>query len=86
MFGVCSDNVDDSELHHLDSDHEGVEEVENEDEELWRRMRHEREMFLQQQVCTNRQTGSKEHISICMHPVYSKALLIQMTPKLLTIS
>lgn len=42
--------MDDGELHHQDSDNEGVEEVEIEDEELWRRMRHEREMFLQQQV------------------------------------
>jgi hypothetical protein len=47
--------VDGSDLHHQDSDNEDVEEVENEDEELWRRMRHEREMFLEQQVCTNRQ-------------------------------
>ena len=49
LFGMCLDNVDDSELPHHDSDSEGVDEVENEDEELWRRMRHQREMFLQQQ-------------------------------------
>jgi hypothetical protein len=48
-FVMCSDNVDDSELPHHNSDSEGVDEVENEEEELWRRMRHEREMFLQQQ-------------------------------------
>jgi len=46
---MCSDNVDDSELPHHNSDSEGADEVENENEELWRRMRHEREMFLQQQ-------------------------------------
>ncbi|XP_021936176.1 claspin isoform X3 [Zootermopsis nevadensis] len=45
-----TNNVDDGELHHQDSDNEGVEEVEIEDEELWRRMRHEREIFLQQQI------------------------------------
>jgi hypothetical protein len=45
--------VDDSDLPRQDSD-EDAEEIENEDEELWRRMRHEREMFLQQQkVCTD---------------------------------
>jgi hypothetical protein len=49
LFVVCSDNVDDSELPHHDSDSEGVDEAENEDEELWRRIRHEREIFLQQQ-------------------------------------
>jgi hypothetical protein len=46
--------VDDRDLPCQDSDNEGVEEAEMEDEELWRRTRHEREMFLQQQkVCTN---------------------------------
>lgn len=66
MFGVCSDNVEDSDLFRQESDNECMEEAENEDEELWRRMRHEREMFRQQQVCT--QTGSRTHISICIHP------------------
>jgi hypothetical protein len=49
---MCSDNVDDSELPHHNSDSEVGDEVENEDEELWRRMRHEREMVLQQQKVT----------------------------------
>lgn len=51
-FVMFSDNVDDSELPHHNSDSEGGDEVENEDEELWRRMRHEREMVLQQQKVT----------------------------------
>ncbi|KAJ4448178.1 hypothetical protein ANN_10191 [Periplaneta americana] len=41
-------NVDDNDLQRRDSDNEGNEDVENEDEETWRRLRHEREMFLQQ--------------------------------------
>jgi hypothetical protein len=52
LFVVCSDNADDSELPRQDSDSEGVDEVENEDEVMWRRMRHEREIFLQQQKVT----------------------------------
>lgn len=42
-------NADDRDLPRQDSDNEGMEDVEIEDEELWRRMRYEREMFLQQQ-------------------------------------
>ncbi|XP_033606805.1 claspin isoform X3 [Cryptotermes secundus] len=42
-------NTDDRDLPRQDSDNEGLEEVEMEDEELWRRMRYEREIFLQQQ-------------------------------------
>lgn len=54
LFGISSDNADDRDLPRQDSDNEGVEEVEMEDEELWRRMRYEREIVLQQQkVCTN---------------------------------
>lgn len=54
LFDISSDNTDDRDLPLHDSDNEGVEEVEMEDEELWRRMRYEREIFLQQQkVCTN---------------------------------
>jgi hypothetical protein len=49
FFVVCSDNVDDSELPHHKSDSEGADDAENEDEEVWRRMRHERNMVLQQQ-------------------------------------
>jgi hypothetical protein len=54
LFGVRSDNADDADLPHLVSDSESAEEVETEYEELWRRKRHEREMFLQQhKVCTD---------------------------------
>lgn len=54
LFDISSDNADDRDLPRQDSDNEGVEEVEVEDEELWRRMRYEREIFLQQQkVFTN---------------------------------
>jgi hypothetical protein len=48
LFVVCSDNVDDSELPHHNSDSEVLDEAENEDEELWCRIRHERETFVQQ--------------------------------------
>jgi hypothetical protein len=63
-----------------------VEDVEIEDEELWRRMRYEREMFLQQQkVCTNfiNSQGSEKTISnprkfpfLRKYPPYSKTLAV----------
>jgi hypothetical protein len=54
LFRACSDNVDDTDLPHQVSDNESTEEGEIEDEELWRRMRYEREIFLQQhKVRTN---------------------------------
>jgi hypothetical protein len=53
LFGVCSDNADDADLPRQVSDSESAAEDETEDE-LWRRKRYEREMFLQQhKVCTN---------------------------------
>jgi len=68
-FVMCSDNVDDSELPDHNSDSEGVDEVENEDEELWRRMRHEREMFLQQQkVIQHSKAESKPTFFLCILP------------------
>jgi hypothetical protein len=64
-FVMCSDNADDSELPHHNSDSEGVDEAENEDEELWRRMRHEREMFLQQQkVIQHSKRSQSPHFSL----------------------
>jgi len=68
-FVMYSDNVDDSELAHHNSDSEGADEVENEDEELWRRMRHEREMFLQQQkVIQHSKAESKPTFFLCILP------------------
>jgi hypothetical protein len=82
LFDVCLDNADDTDLPHPVSDNEGMEEVEIEDEELWRRMRFEREMFLQQQkVCTNffNRQGHENTVShlrkfTCLqkYPPYSK--------------
>jgi len=66
---MSSDNVDDSELPHHNSDSEGGDEAENEGEELWRRMRHEREMVLQQQkVIQHSKAEPKPTFFLCILP------------------